>query len=71
MTAPATPPIAARKAYAFTHHGITVEDPYHWLRDPDYPDVGDPQILDYIDAENAYFDAVMAPRQPLIEQLFA
>ena len=71
MTAPATPPIAARKAYAFTHHGITVEDPYHWLRDPDYPDVDDPQILGYIDAENAYFDAVMAPRQPLIEQLFA
>ncbi len=70
MTAP-TPPIAQRKPYAFTRHGITVEDPYHWLRDPGYPDVEDPEILGYIEAENAYFDAVMAPQQPLIEQLFA
>jgi oligopeptidase B len=69
LTAP-TPPVAKRKPYAFTRHGITVEDPYHWLRDAGYPQVEDPQILDYIEAENAYFDAVMAPHQPLIERLF-
>lgn len=69
MTAPA-PPVAQRKPYAFTRHGVTIEDPYHWLRDPDYPQVTDPQILDYIEAENAYFDSVMAPHRPLIERLF-
>jgi oligopeptidase B len=71
LTAAPTPPVATRKAYRFTRHGIVVDDPYHWLRDPAYPDVGDPDILAYIEAENAYFDAVMAPHQPLIEALFA
>ena len=65
------PPIAPRKPHRFTRHGIALEDPYHWLRDPGYPDVDDPQILGYLEAENAYFDAVMAPHQPLVEQLFA
>src|SRR4030095_14222624 len=56
MTGP-TPPAAARKPYAFTQHGITIEDPYHWLKDPAYPDVKDPEILGYLRAENAYVDA--------------
>ncbi len=66
-----TPPVATRKSYRFTRHGITVEDPYHWLRDPGYPEVADPEILTYVEAENCYFESVMAPQQPLIEELFA
>jgi oligopeptidase B len=65
------PPTAPRKPHRYTRHGFSIEDPYHWLRDPDYPEVNDPEIVGYIEAENAYFDAVMAPQQPLIEQLFA
>lgn len=65
------PPTAPRKPHRFTRHGISIDDPYHWLRDPDYPEVNDPEILGYLEAENAYFDAVMAPQQPLVEQLFA
>ena len=49
----ATPPVAPRKPYRFTRHGMTVEDPYRWLRDPGYPDVVDPEILGYLEAENA------------------
>ena len=71
MTAPPTAPVAPQKPYRFTRHGITVEDPYHWLRDPGYPDVTDPEILGYVEAENAYFEAVMAPQQALIDELFA
>ncbi len=67
----ATPPVAPRKPHRFTQHGITVEDPYQWLRDPGYPDVVDPEILGYLEAENAYFDKVMAPQEPLIDRLFA
>lgn len=52
------------------HHGVTLEDPYHWLRDASYPEVRDPDILDYLRAENAYFDAQMAPVQALTERLF-
>lgn len=66
-----SPPIADRVTHRFTRHGITVEDPYAWLRDPDYPDVRDPGILAYLQAENAYFDARMAPHRALTEELFA
>jgi oligopeptidase B len=65
-----TPPIAEKRPHAATHHGITITDDYHWLRDPKYPVVDDTQILDYLKAENAYFDAQMAPQKPLIETIF-
>ena len=54
------PPIAAKRAHSFTHHGITVEDPYNWLKDPSYPKVDDADVLAYLKAENAYFEAQMA-----------
>ncbi|NNM76969.1 S9 family peptidase [Sphingomonas sp. ID1715] len=63
-------PVAERHPHSFTHHGITIEDPYAWLRDPNYPDVNDPAVLAYLNAENAYFEAAMAPHQPLVETLF-
>lgn len=65
------PPIAARKPHSFTRHGRTVEDPYAWLKDPGYPKVEDPEILGYLEAENAYFEAAIAPQRPLIDTLFA
>ncbi|NJN52298.1 MAG: S9 family peptidase [Gammaproteobacteria bacterium] len=64
------PPIAARKPHRSTHHATVREDPYHWLRDPAYPEVADAEILAYLNAENAYFQSQMAPREPLVEQLF-
>jgi oligopeptidase B len=66
-----SPPVAARRSHIIVHHGIPIEDPYAWLRDPKYPDVDDPEVLAYLKAENAYFDAAMAPRAPLIDALFA
>ncbi|WP_298090210.1 S9 family peptidase [uncultured Sphingomonas sp.] len=69
MTEP-TPPVAEQRPHSFTAHGITIEDPYTWLKDPDYPEVGDADVLAYLEAENAYFDAVMAPRQPLVDRLY-
>jgi oligopeptidase B len=65
-----TPPRAEQRSHSFEHHGIRVEDPYHWIRDPGYPEVTDENVLGYLKAENAYFEEVMAPHQPLIEQLF-
>ena len=69
-TPPTTPPVATRKPHSFTHHGVTVDDPYAWLRDPGYPEVTDPEILAHLAAENAWFEARMAPHQPLIDGLF-
>jgi len=53
-----------------THHGVTLTDDYAWLRDPGYPEVTDPEVLAHLAAENAWFEARMAPQQPLIETLF-
>ena len=64
------PPIAARKPHATTAHGVTLEDPWAWLRDPGYPEVTDPEVLDYLKQENAYFEAAMAPHAALVETIF-
>src|SRR5688572_21877202 len=70
MTALPAPPIADQRPYRFERHGVTIEDPYHWLRDPGYPKVENEEVLAYLKAENAYFEAVMAPHKALIETLF-
>lgn len=67
----AQPPVAAKKPHSISHHGVTITDDYAWLRDPGYPEVKDPEILAHLEAENAWFQAHIAPRQPLIDQLFA
>ena len=64
------PPVAPRIPHTFSHHGITIQDPYHWLKDESYPNVENPEILAYLEAENAYFKAQMDPYQALVEQLF-
>ncbi|WP_137899500.1 S9 family peptidase [Sphingomonas sp. 2SG] len=65
-----TPPVADRRPHRFTTHGITIEDSYAWLKDPNYPEVTDPDVLAYLAAENAYFESVMAPHQPLVDRLY-
>lgn len=63
-------PVADVEAVEISCHGITVSDPYAWLRDPGYPDVRDRRVLDYLAAENAYFKAAMAPHEGLTEDIF-
>ena len=64
------PPVARRKPHTHSAHGVEWSDEWHWLRDPNYPEVDDPDVLAYLTQENAYFDAVMAPHQPLVEEIF-
>ncbi|NQX96163.1 MAG: S9 family peptidase, partial [Erythrobacter sp.] len=66
----ATPPIAKKVPHSYTHHGITIEDPYDWLYDKSYPTVDDEDVLDYVKAENAYFEANMKPLEAQTEALF-
>ena len=70
MTEAPNPPLADVRPHSFTYHGITVEDPYHWLKDQSYPKVDDADVLAYLEAENAYFEAVMAPQRELVETIF-
>ena len=65
-----TPPVAERRPHSFTAHGITIDDPYAWIKDPGYPEVTDKDVLAYIEAENAYFETVMAPHKPLTDRLY-
>jgi oligopeptidase B len=65
-----SPPRAETRPYRYERHGVAIDDPWHWLRDPDYPQVAKPEILAYLTAENDYFEAAMAPHKPLVETLF-
>ena len=67
---PTAPPIAEKREYSYTYHGITISDPYDWLYDKSYPEIDDEDVLDYVRAENAWFEAQMAPQAELIETLF-
>ncbi len=65
------PPVAKRLPHSTSRHGVTLEDPYHWLKDQSYPKIDDALVLDYLKAENAYFNAMMDPHKAVTETLFA
>jgi oligopeptidase B len=63
-----SPPVAARKPYAVKAPDGTVRnDDYYWLRDDSRKN---PEMLAYLNAENSYADAVLAPLKPLQETLY-
>ena len=70
VTAPTSPPTAEKRDYSYSHHGITISDPYHWLKDDSYPTVDDANVLTHLKAENAWFEARMAPQQKLVDELY-
>lgn len=72
MTCPRTivPPVADQRPHTYSHHGFTIEDPWHWLRDSGYPTVEDADVLEYLQAENEYFQEIMSPYQALTDTIF-
>lgn len=64
------PPIADRRDHVISHHEISINDPYYWLKDQSYPAIDDEDVLAYLHAENDYFNAIMEPLQPQVEELF-
>jgi oligopeptidase B len=65
------PPRPRRSPERRERFGIVWSDEYAWMRDPGYPEVRDPEIRAHLEAENAYFEAFMAPRRGLVERLHA
>lgn len=65
------PPLAARRPVRLERFGVAWTDEYAWLRDPAYPEVTDPEIRAYLEAENAWFDAFLAPHRDAVERLHA
>ena len=60
-------PVAARKEHLSEYHGVTLSDPYFWLKDQNYPEVGNTQILDYLNAENTYHSQFLEPHTTLVD----
>lgn len=61
----ANPPWAERRPVEHTAHGDARVDDWQWLAQRD-----NPEVLAYLEAENAYADRVMSPLDDLREQLF-
>jgi oligopeptidase B len=62
---PPKPPVAPRLPLTTELHGETRVDDYFWLRDRQNPDV-----KAYLEAENAYADAMTEPTQALQDALY-
>ncbi|AUZ86418.1 oligopeptidase B [Arthrobacter agilis] len=71
MTADATalvvpvPPPASKVPHVRTHHGDTFVDSYEWMRDKESP-----ELIDYLQRENRYAEAVTRHQEPLREAIF-
>lgn len=59
------PPVAKKIPYTHENHGEKREDPYHWLREKDNPDV-----LALLKAENAYTEEKLKPVDHLKKTIF-
>ena len=65
-----SPPTAEQRPFSYERHGVMIEDPWHWLRDPKYPEVDDPDVLAYLHAENDYFQGWESQHKALVDGLF-
>lgn len=61
------PPVSRVREHSVrSAHGVR-RDPYFWLRDDTR---SDPEMLAYLNAENAYYEAVMRPQAALVDSVF-
>jgi oligopeptidase B len=67
VSPPSPPDVEKRPHTVTTPFGAQRQDEYYWLRDDSRED---PAMLAYLNAENAYTDALMAPLKPLEEKLY-
>ncbi|MFB3815053.1 MAG: S9 family peptidase [Terriglobales bacterium] len=59
------PPVAKKELKITEVHGRKLQDEYFWLRDK-----SNPEVRAYLEAENAYTDAVTRPAEPLQARLY-
>ncbi|QKT06229.1 S9 family peptidase [Gordonia sp. X0973] len=60
-----TPPVAKKVPVERTHHGDTVVDEYTWMADKT-----DPELIAYLEGQNAFVDAQTAHLKPLQDTIF-
>jgi oligopeptidase B len=59
------PPEAKRVEHRREHHGDVFIDPYEWLRDK-----SNPEVIDYLKAENDYTEHATGHLEPLRQKIF-
>ncbi|HEX3560407.1 MAG TPA: S9 family peptidase [Pyrinomonadaceae bacterium] len=64
-TGAAVPPVAKKVPHITTVHGTTLHDDYFWMRDKK-----NPEVISYLEAENAYTAAAMKPTEALQDRLY-
>jgi oligopeptidase B len=67
QAAPPTPPTVAKRPF-LVKGPANRNDEYYWLRDDTRKQ---PEMLAYLNAENAYADAVLAPLKPVENKLYS
>ncbi|XP_020210587.1 uncharacterized protein LOC109795478 [Cajanus cajan] len=65
---PIPPPVAKKVEHAMELFGDVRIDNYYWLRDDSRTD---PEVLSYLDQENAYTDSIMSGTKEFEDKLFA
>lgn len=60
-----TPPVAKKITKNTAVHGETLVDNYYWLREKN-----NPEVISYLEAENAYTTAIMKPTENFQEALY-
>ena len=59
------PPVAKRETHETAHFGKTLRDDYFWLRQKKTP-----EVVSYLEAENAYTDAATKSLEPFSKALY-
>lgn len=59
------PPVAPIIEHRESHHGVTIVDNYFWLREK-----SNPEVIKYLNAENAYTDAMTKELKPFEDTLY-
>ncbi len=65
LQAQPTPPVAKRVPHEEVRHGATITDNYFWLREKT-----NPEVVQYLEAENAYTEAMTKDLKPLQNTLY-
>jgi oligopeptidase B len=66
LSLPSAPPAARRDPTPTTLHSVTLEDDFRWMRDKTSP-----EVIGYLEAENAWTAAAMAPTADLQAEIYA
>ncbi|XP_075483481.1 uncharacterized protein LOC142523653 [Primulina tabacum] len=63
---PHLPPEAKKVPFESTVHGVTFQDPFHWMSN-----TNDPDFISYLDQENSYAEAFMRETEELQRNLYS